>query len=71
MSSIRNFKEKTSKRKRECYYCGHTISVKEKYKNIEVRYDGRILTFNKCIFCPTADIFELPSTLLKQLKKYE
>lgn len=70
MSSIRNYKEKTSRRKRECYQCGHNISENTKYRNIEVRYDKTIITLSKCMNCTDFDIFELPDTFMKQIKKF-
>ena len=71
MSSIRNYKEKTSRRKRECYQCGHTILEKRQYRNIEVRYDKTIITLSKCMNCTDFGIFKLPPiTFVEQINKF-
>lgn len=48
MSSLRSEKIRKSRRKRECFTCGRIIQKGEYYRNIELRYDFRIVTFSTC-----------------------
>jgi len=49
---IRSDKVKTANRKRECFACFKPIVKGEMYNNLQVRYDGTILTFSFHKECP-------------------
>lgn len=70
MSSIRKVSEKTSRRKRECFFCGHDIHKGKKYKLIEIRYDTTIISLYKCLECWDCEILNLEHTFFNYIKKF-
>ena len=70
MCSIKQVNEKTSRRKRECFFCGHDIHKGRKYKLIEIRYDTTIISLYKCLECLDCEIFNIEQTLFKYILKH-
>lgn len=55
MSKIRSETIKKARRNRECLNCGQTIKKGDQYGNRLFLYDGRMITYNFCLFencCP-------------------
>lgn len=69
MAKYRIIDKRKSLRKRECFNCGHNILKGGDYLTVQISYDKRTITLNKCINCTTEDIFELPNTFIKLLNK--
>ena len=69
MAKFRVVDKRKSRRNRECYNCGHTILKGADYLTVQVNYDKRIITLNKCIHCTDKGIFELPKTFMKLLNQ--
>ena len=69
MANFRIVDKRKSLRNRECFNCGHTILKGADYLTVQVNYDKRIITLNKCIHCTDKGIFELPKTFMKLLNQ--
>ena len=69
MANFRIVDKRKSLRNRECFNCGHTILKGADYLTVQVRYDKRTITLNKCINCTDKGIFELPKTFMKLLNQ--
>lgn len=70
MCSIKQVSEKTSRRKRECFFCGHDIHKGRKYKLIEVRYDATIISLSKCEQCWDCEILKIEQTFFNYIQKH-
>ena len=69
MANFRIVDKRKSLRNRECFNCGHTILKGADYLTVQVRYDKRTITLNKCINCTDKRIFELTKTFMKLLNQ--
>lgn len=60
---------KKAGRNRECWNCGCTIKKGDEYGNRLERYDGRLITFNYCLYEGCGDKAFLPHNQFNNFKK--